>query len=109
MLYAGDIVLNINIVLMQHKKADLHHSVYRLYKFGKCYNLKILTTKTKVNAHHEKYPVKSKIVIENKVLEQVSSSKYFKCDVSRNLDQDVHYKINKLGYNIYVELYINKI
>ena len=93
MLYADD------VILIQNKESDLQMSVYRLHELGRQhYNLKISVNKTKVMAHYGKYPVQSKIVIENKTLEQVSHFNYLGCEISLNEDKDIQNKTNKFQY-----------
>ena len=64
--------------------------VYRLRKLGRqYYNLKISTNKTNVIAHYGKYPVRSKIIIDDKVLEQTSTFNYLGCDISFDVHKDI--------------------
>lgn len=89
LLYADD------IVIIQNSEENLQRSVYKLSQIGKEYNLKISTRKTKVMAHKGKHPVRSKVVIENKILEQVSYFDYLGCNVSYDRDKDIENKLNK--------------
>jgi hypothetical protein len=45
-----------------------------------------------------KHPRRSKIVIDNKIMEQVSHFNYLGCDVSYNYDADLQIKLNKFQY-----------
>ena len=49
-------------------------------------------------AHYGKFPVRSKIVVENKVLEQVSSFSYLGSDISLDIDKDIEKKTNKFQH-----------
>ena len=57
--------------------------------------MKISTQKTKVMAFHGKYPIRTKICIENKIIQQVSHSKYLGCDVRYDMDDDINQKCLK--------------
>jgi hypothetical protein len=49
-------------------------------------------------AFEGKHPRRSKIVIDNKIIEQVSHFNYLGCDVSYNYDADLQIKLNKFQY-----------
>jgi hypothetical protein len=57
--------------------------------------MKISLTKTKTMAFHGKQSVRTKIVIDNYTLEQVTHLKYLGCDVSYQYDNDVNIKLKK--------------
>jgi hypothetical protein len=57
------------------------------------YNMEISVTKTKTMAYSGKYPVRTKILVGNHVLELVRNFNYLGCEVSNNRDKDV---VNKL-------------
>jgi hypothetical protein len=59
------------------------------------YNLEISSNKSKVMAFEGKHPRRSKIVIDNKIIEQVSHFNYLGCDVSYNYDADL---LNEFQY-----------
>ena len=62
-----------DLAIIQNNENELQRSVYILNQLGKqYYNMKISLKKTKVMAHHGKFPVRSKIIIENNPIEQVS-------------------------------------
>lgn len=89
MLYADD------VAIIQNNEEDLQRSVYKLYQLGNAYNLRISKKKTKVMAHRGKFPVRSKIVVEDQILEQVSHFEYLGCNVSWDVDRDIEKKVNK--------------
>jgi hypothetical protein len=45
------------------------------------YNLEISINKSEVMAFKRKYPVRSKIMINNKIIEQVKNCNYLGCDI----------------------------
>jgi hypothetical protein len=49
-------------------------------------------------AFEGKYPVRSKIMINNKITEQVKNFNYLDCDISYNYDDDLQNKSHKFKY-----------
>jgi hypothetical protein len=69
--------------------------MYELQKLSNNYNFKISTTKTKVMAFQGKYPVRSKIILNNvSIIEQVSNLSYLGCNVTYKYD-DLNDKLTK--------------
>jgi hypothetical protein len=63
------------------------------------YNLEILHDKTKNMALCSKYQIRSKIILNNKIIEQVQSFNYFVRDISFNRVRDLSQKKkNKFQY-----------
>ncbi len=58
--------------------------------------MKISTAKTKVIAFSGKNPIRSKIAINNKIIEQVYSFRYLGTQISYLGEIDVDRKINKI-------------
>jgi hypothetical protein len=70
--------------------------MYELQKLSNDYNFNISTTKTKVMASQGKYPIQSKIILNNKsIIEQVSNFNYLGCNVTYKYDEDLSYKLSK--------------
>jgi hypothetical protein len=65
--------------------------VYDTRTFG----MKISHQKTKIMAFKGTEPVRSKIVIDNMILEQVNTFTYLGCNISYQEDKDIHSKITK--------------
>ena len=82
-------------IIIQESEDKLQLAVHRLNQICPEYNLKISLHKTKVMAFQGKYPVRSKIIVNNKPIEQVSNFTYLGCDTSYNYDNDMENKINK--------------
>jgi hypothetical protein len=80
-------------IVLQESEEQLEILVYCLYLINKEYNTEISITKTKTMAFRGKYPVRTKTVIGNHVLEEARNFNYLGCDVSYNQDEDV---MNKL-------------
>ena len=59
------------------------------------YNMQIYVQKTKIMVFVAKYPLRTKIVLDNKCIEQVSHFCYFGCDVTYDVDYDVDHKSDK--------------
>jgi hypothetical protein len=58
--------------------------------------MKIYCSKSKTTAFLGQQHVRSKIVIENKILEQVNTFNYLGCHVSYEGEKDIQDKITKL-------------
>jgi hypothetical protein len=63
-------------VLIAKSESDLQYSVHNLNKIAAKYSLEINIEKTKVMAFKGREPVRSKICINNKTLEQVNAFNY---------------------------------
>jgi hypothetical protein len=57
-----------------------------LNQIYKQYNFKISKEETKVIAFWGKYPIRSKIVLQNQLLEKVSYLNYLGCEISKEND-----------------------
>ena len=75
LLFADD------LVIIQNDETKLQKAVYEFYKLSQIYNFKISKTKTKMMAFHGKFPIRTKIVIDNYILEQVSHFNYLGMDI----------------------------
>jgi hypothetical protein len=85
-------------VILAKSENDLQFATQLLYNTTLAYNLEISSNKSKVMAFEGKHPRRSKIVIDNKIIEQVSHFNYLGCDVSYNYDADLQIKLNKFQY-----------
>lgn len=88
-LYADD------QVLIAETEDELQLNIYKLSKIARYYNCEISTSKTHIMAFCGKDPVRSKIVVENQVLNQVSNFNYLGNDISYNYDRDVEKKLSR--------------
>ncbi|KAJ4443127.1 hypothetical protein ANN_04777 [Periplaneta americana] len=88
-------VFNDDLIIIQKNEDDLQKSLHELNEICKLYDLKISVRKTKTMAFRGKHPMRSKIILENQSIEQVSSFKYLDCDMSYNMERDIDSKINK--------------
>ena len=84
-------------VIIQESEDKLQVAVHKLYLISKHFNMKISAGKTKIMAFHGKWPIRSKIVVENKILEQVSNFKYLGCDITYDYDQDLQQKVSRFN------------
>jgi hypothetical protein len=70
--------------------------MYELQKLSNNYNFNISTTKTKVLAFQRKYPIRSKVILNNKsIIQQVSNFNYLGCNVTYKHDEDLNDKLSK--------------
>jgi hypothetical protein len=60
------------------------------------YNLEISPKKTKVMAFRGKCPVREKIIINDKTVEQFQDSNYLGCDISYSYDNDLEHKLSRM-------------
>jgi hypothetical protein len=65
-------------VIFAQSENELQMATQLLNKTTLNYNLEISVNKTKVMAFEGKYPVRYKIMINNKIIEQVKSFKLFR-------------------------------
>ena len=84
-------------VIIQDSEDKLQTAVYKLQNLSKEFKMKISTHKSKVMAFRGKWPVRSKIVLDDMTMEQVSSFKYLGCNVSFDCENDIPMKLNKFN------------
>lgn len=89
MLFADD------QILMAESEDDLQVAAYQLQLIMEKYNLKISNHKTKTMAFEGVDHRRCKIVLNNEIIEQVSSFNYLGCNISYLKEQDVKNKMSK--------------
>lgn len=89
LLYADD------QVILQENEDNLQISIYQLEQILKEYNLIVSVNKTKVMAFKGKESIRTKIVLQNMVLEQVTRFNYLGCEITYGRDRDITSKIHK--------------
>jgi hypothetical protein len=73
------------MLIIQENEDTLQKSMCELQKLGNSYNFNISTTK--VMAFQGKYPIRSKIILNNKfIIQQVSNFNYLECNVTYKYD-----------------------
>lgn len=82
-------------IIIQDSEDNLQKAIHKLNTICGEYHLKISIQKTKVMAFRGKHPVRSKIIINNTVIEQVSHFKYLGCDITYDYDKDVNIKTQR--------------
>lgn len=88
-----------DVTLIQDSEEKLQYAIHKLHLLGKeDYNLSISTHKTKVMAHSGKFPIRTKIIVDNKPLEQVSHFDYLGCNITYDVDRDINNKISKFQW-----------
>ncbi|XP_075213694.1 uncharacterized protein LOC142319905 [Lycorma delicatula] len=73
-------------VIVQRTEDDLQRALFYLIGLSSQYNMKISLTKTKVMEFMGKFPVRSKIVLGDKILERMSHFNYLGSDVTYEND-----------------------
>lgn len=84
-----------DLVLLALSEDDLQRSIYNLQQVAATYNMEISTDKTKIMAFCGKYPIQSKICLDNKILERCNSFPYLGYNLSIFEELDISQKINK--------------
>jgi len=84
--------------IISDTEGNLQKAVYLLYNISKEYNLEIATKTTKVFGFVGADHVRTKIIINNETLEQVSQFTYLGCSTSYQFSNDVESKLAKF-YN----------
>ncbi|KAJ4433821.1 hypothetical protein ANN_16133 [Periplaneta americana] len=84
-----------DLVLLALSEDDLQRSIYNLQQVAATYNMEISTDKTKIMAFCGKYPIQSKICLDNKILERCNSFPYLGYNISIFEELDISQKINK--------------
>lgn len=91
LLYADD------VVLIQRTENHLQYSLYILNQIAKNYDFIISKSKTKIMAFLGKQQIRSKIVIDDQSLEQVSNFKYLGCEMNiySRISKDINAKLSR--------------
>jgi hypothetical protein len=79
-------------IILQKSEHYLQRAVYKLKQIAKNCDFKICANKTKAVAFSRKFPLRTKIVTENELTEQVSHFIYLGCDVT---NKDITMKLNE--------------
>jgi len=87
LLFAGD------PFIISDTENNLRKAVYLLYNMSKEYNLEIATKKTKVFGFVGTDHLRTKIIINDETLEQVSQFIYLGCSISYQFSNDVEFKL----------------
>jgi len=74
---------------------NLQKAVYLLYNISKGYNLEIARKKTKVFGFVGTDHLRTKIIINDETLEQVSQFTYLGCSITYQFSNDVEFKLAK--------------
>ena len=80
---------------------NLQKAVYLLYNISKEYNSEIATKKTKVFGFVGTDRLRTKIIINDETLEQVSQFTYLGCSISYQFSNDVEFKLAKFTIIMY--------
>lgn len=85
-------------VIVSRNENDLQIAIIKLNEVASKYNMIISTDKTKVMAFLGSYPIRTKIVLNNKTIEQVNTFKYLGCNVTYNKSREIDDKLNAFNY-----------
>jgi hypothetical protein len=81
-------------VILANSEDNLQRAIHRLHVIRKYYN-RISIDKTKVLALRGKDPIKIKIVINERILEQVLNFNYLGCNMGLNREMDINVKLQR--------------
>jgi len=81
--------------IIYNTEDNLQKSVYLLYNISKEYNLEIATKKTKVFGFVRTDHLRTKIIINDETLEQISQLTYLGCSISYQFSNGVEFKLAK--------------
>ena len=82
-------------MIIQTNANDLQKATYKLYKICQKYNMIISIAKTKTMAFRRKEPVRTKIIIHDKVIEQVP---HFTYNIIFYYDLDIQKRLYRFKY-----------
>ena len=68
--------------------------MFQLQQVCSNYNIKISVQKTKIMASVSKYTVRTKSVLNNKIIQQMSVIRYLGCDIIYDVNYDVDHKLD---------------
>jgi hypothetical protein len=93
--YTNTLLFADDQILIQDREDNLQQYVYTLHNLSKEYNLKTSIQKTKVMAFKGKFPIITKIITDNNILEEVSHFNYWDNEITYMQEKDMHNKLNK--------------
>lgn len=99
-LHLDTLIFADDLVLLATSEDDLQRSIYNLKLIADTYHMVISTTKTKVMAFHGKEPIRSKICINDKILERVNEFTYLGFQLSFLPHLDISQKIFKFNKSV---------
>ena len=85
-------------IILKKYEDYLQTAVYKLTQIAKNYNFKISANKMKTVVFRVKFPVRTKIVIDNEPIEQVSHFTYLGCVVTWNTNKYITMKLSKFRH-----------
>jgi hypothetical protein len=80
-------------VIFTKSEDELQMATLQLNNIMATYNLEISHDKMKNMAFCGKYQIRSKIILNNKTIQQVQSFNYLGCDISFNYNRDLSQKV----------------
>jgi len=82
-----------NQFIISDTEDNLQKAVYLLYNISKEYNLEITTKKTKIFGFVGTDHLRTKIIINDETLEQVSQFTHLGCSISYQFSNDAEFKL----------------
>jgi hypothetical protein len=82
-------------IIVAQNEDELQRAVYNLQVTASEFNVSVSTEKIKIMAFAKKEPVRSKICVNGKILEQVNNFNYLGCALSYEGEKDMEVNISK--------------
>jgi hypothetical protein len=82
-------------VILANSEDNLQRAMHRLNLISKDYNMRIPIDRTKVLALRGKDPIKIKIVINERILDQVLNCNYLGYNMGLNREMDINVKLQR--------------
>jgi hypothetical protein len=80
-------------VVIANSEDNLQRGLHALHETVQSFGMKNSHQKTKIMAFKGTEPIRSKIVIDNMILEQVNTFIYLGCNISYQEEKDIHSRI----------------
>jgi hypothetical protein len=93
-------------IILQESENALQISIHKLLQRAVEHNLKTSNKKTKTLEFDRKYPIRTKILIYNETIKEVSHFSYLGCDVTYEVNNDIQNKLNKFRKYVALSPYL---
>lgn len=84
-------------VVISESENALQQAVFKLDRIASSFNMKISSNKTKAMAFIGSQPVRVKLVIENRIIEQINTFTYLGCSITYGKKCEIQEKLNKFN------------
>lgn len=85
-------------IVISDNENTLQKNIFKLNEIASSFNMKISVNKTKTMAFLGSHPIRAKIVINDKIIEQVNTFKYLGCSITYGKKSEIENKLNIFNY-----------